>query len=629
MTGNLRMLFGKESNMILVFGGTTEGKKTSKILDFIGDVYFYSTKLDVHFDLKGRPISGEMDAVKIVEFCRENEIRLLVDAAHPFAVQLHKNISEAAKQLGVPVLRYEREFEELQKLENVVLFNSYGQLSEALLKSNFRRILSLTGVQTIPVLEAVWKPRTCYFRILDTKLSRQKAEESGIPAEWIIPMNPSDDVDELLQLTQKAGADVLLSKESGASGFMKNKIEVARRLNIPLWVVKRPVLPEPDITVTSEKQLLQQIYILRKSVLKKDAELRSGFTTGTCVTAAAKACFIALVEKRFPKSVEVFLPDNEQTGFLIFPESLSEKSAACTVIKNGGDDPDITHGKEIGCELILSGESGIRFLRGGGIGKVTLPGLQVAVGEPAINPVPRRMIEEALETLADEYEIETGFDIKPFVPEGEELAKHTFNPRVGVVGGISIIGTTGRVKPYSNEAFLATIKYQLSVAHESGHDEVVFTSGKRSENQLRAEFSHLPDTAFIHFGNLVGDSINMAVQQGIKKINLALMFGKAVKLAEGNLNIHSKNVRFNPAFLAEIAQDCGYPLAIIQQIKEVKLANAMLPILPVENNMFFYRKIAEKCSLVCKSLIPAGCSFTFILLASENKICTVSFSNAG
>ncbi len=606
--------------MILVFGGTTEGKKTAEILDFIEEPYFYSTKTDVHFEWKGKPISGEMDVVKIVDFCRENKIRLLADAAHPFALQLHNNIYEAAKQLDIPVLRYEREYQELQKIKNVTFFDSYEQLSIEILRSNFQQILSLTGVQTIPTLKKVWESRTCFFRILDTTLSREKAAQSAIPEGWIIPMNPSNNAEELLYLTKKTRAEILLSKESGTSGFMDSKITVANQLNIPLWIVKRPALPNFDFTVCSEKQLLQQIYILRKSVLKKEGELRSGFTTGTCVTAAVKACFMALAEGAFPKSVEVFLPDGEQTNFLIFQESLSEKSAACTVIKNGGDDPDVTHGKEIGCELILSKQPGIRFLQGKGIGKVTLPGLQVAVGEPAINPVPRKMITEALETLADEYEMEAGFDVKPFVPEGEELAKQTFNPRVGVAGGISIIGTTGKVKPYSNEAFLATIKYQLSVAHESGCHEIVFTSGKRSENQLRADFPHLLDTAFIHFGNLVGDSIKLAVQQGIKKINLALMFGKAVKLAEGNLDTHSKNVQFNPVFLANIAREYGYATNIIQQIDRLTLANTVFSILPLEENQKFYQKIANKCFDVCRLLIPEKYSFVFMLLLEGNVV---------
>ena len=606
--------------MILVFGGTTEGIRTAEILDFIGEPYFYSTKTDVRFEMRGKPVSGEMDAQKIVTFCNNKAIRLIIDAAHPFAVHLHRNIHDAARQAGIPVLRYEREYPGTKESDHVTCFDSFGQLSETLLKSKFQRILSLTGVQTIPALKSVWENRICYFRVLDTPLSRKKARQTGIPAAYIIQMAPSGAVDELFQLAKKTNAEILLSKESGISGFIEVKKEVSRRLGIPLWIVKRPALPGFDLTVYSGKQLLQQIYTLRKTILKEEGVLRSGFTTGTCVTAAAKACFIALAEGNFPKSVEVSLPGGERTGFLIFPESLSGNKASCTVIKNGGDDPDITHGKEIGCELTRTQEKGIRFLQGKGIGKVTLPGLQLATGEPAINPVPRQMISGVLDFLSEEYETDAGFEVKPFVPEGEMLAEKTFNPRVGIIGGISIIGTTGKVMPYSNEAFLSTIRYQLSVAHESGFDEVVLTSGKRSENMLRPVFPHLPDTAFIHFGNLVGESAKMAVSQRIRIINFGIMLGKAVKLAAGNLDTHSRESTFDPEFAVQIARDCGHDPAVIQKISQVKLANAIRDILPFSQTEPFYMETARHCFRVIRGITGKACSLRLYLLTEKGEM---------
>ncbi len=606
--------------MILVFGGTTEGIKTAEILDFIGEPYFYSTKTDVRFEMQGKPVSGEMDAQKIVAFCSGKAIRLIIDAAHPFAVHLHRNIHEAAIQSGISVLRYEREYPATKESDNVTCFDSFGQLSEALLKSKFQRILSLTGVQTIPALKSVWEKRICYFRVLDTPLSKKKAGESGIPAEYIIPMAPSGAVDELHQLAEKTKAEILLSKESGTSGFIEIKKEVSRKLGVPLWTVKRPSLPDFDLTVYSGKQLLQQIYTLRKTILKEEGVLRSGFTTGTCVTAAAKACFMALAEGIFPKSVEVTLPGGERTSFLIFPESLSGNKASCTVIKNGGDDPDITHGKEIGCELTRTQEKGIRFLQGKGIGKVTLPGLQLAVGEPAINPAPRQMISSALDFLSEEYETDTGFELKPFVPEGETLAGKTFNPRVGVTGGISIIGTTGKVTPYSNEAFLSTIRYQFSVAHESGFDEVVLTSGRRSENMLRPVFPHLQDPAFIHFGNLVGESVKMAVLQKIRTINLGIMLGKAIKLAAGNLDTHSRESAFDPEFAVQIARNCGYNPEVIQKISQVILANAIRDILPFSQTEPFYLETARRCFQGILKITGRDCSLRLYLLTEKGEM---------
>ncbi|MGQ1947831.1 cobalt-precorrin-5B (C(1))-methyltransferase CbiD [Geofilum sp. OHC36d9] len=603
--------------MILLFGGTTEGRKTADVLDFIDEDYVYSTKTEVVSHHKGKNLCGEMDRSAIVSFCRANNVGLIIDAAHPFASQLHQNIHDAANEVKTPVLRYERQYPETASHPNITSFESFEQLTQAILRSHYLKILALTGVQTITALQPVWQSRTCYFRILDTSLSRQKALNTSIPNHLIIPMHPSGDEDELQLLVKKTGAQLLLSKESGSSGFTETKISVAQKMGIPLWMVKRAPLPHFDYVVDSPKELLQQIYRLRKTILKKEGVLRTGYTTGVCTTAAAKACFLALAEKKFPESVQLSLPNGEQTGFLIFPKTLTQKQAACTVIKNGGDDADVTHGKEIGCQLTLTTKEGISFLQGQGIGKVTLPGLPLPVGEPAINPMPRKMISEMLQHLSGAYELETGFEVTPFVPDGEKLALQTFNARVGVVGGISIIGTTGKVKPYSNEAFLATIGYQLSVAHESKINRVVLTSGKRSENMLRPLYPDLPDTAYIHFGNMVGQSLQLATAQKIPQITMGLMFGKAVKLAEGNMDTHSKKSTFNARFAATVADKCRYPISISLKIAGLTIANAIQHIIPFSATEPFYLEIARRCFDRCSALIPKGIKFTFVLLNDE------------
>ncbi len=203
------------------------------------------------------------------------------------------------------------------------------------------------------------------------------------------------------------------------------------------------------------------------------------------------------------------------------------------------------------------------------------------------------------------------------MPEGERLAAKTFNLRVGVVGGISIIGTSGRVIPFSSEAFLASIRPQLSVAMETGFREVVLTSGKRSENLIRSDFSHLPDTAFVHFGNLIGDTIRLAVEEGAEKITLALMFAKSTKLAAGNLNTHSKHCHFDPVFVADIARDCGLAPGLIGEIESVKMANAVLDIISPQVSAHFYQAIATKCFEVCKPLIPENVAFEFVMLTGK------------
>lgn len=610
--------------MILLFGGTTEGRQAARLLDVIGQDYYYSTKVEASQEVGGRLLVGPMNTNAMAKFCMENSIRLIINAAHPFAVDLHQNIYDATIRCNISTLRLERPVPDFSNNSQVHFFDDFASLEKALLASNYQRILALTGVQTIPKLRAVWESRQCWFRILDTRLSRQKANEYGIPKHMVVPMAPDEDVDKLVALAKKTGARVLLSKESGASGFIQSKMKAAALLKVPLWVVRRPSLPDFSYTVFSSKVFLQRFYQLRRELMQDKSDLRKGYTTGTCFTAAVKACFLGLVTGGvFPDEVSVMLPGGGSAVFPVFSANVIDAKASCVVVKDAGDDADVIHGHEIGCELNISPDQGVKFLQGEGVGKITLPGLSVPVGQPAINPVPRQMVTNLLEHLAEEYGLETGFEVRAFVPEGERLAAKTFNPRVGVEGGISIIGTSGRVIPFSSEAFLASIRPQLAVAMETGFREVVLTSGKRSENLIRSDFSHLPDTAFIHFGNLIGDTIRLAVEEGAEKITLALMFAKSTKLAAGNLDTHSKNCRFDPVFLTDIARNCGFTSDVIDKIESVKMANAVLDIIPPEVSPLFYQTIATKCFEVCKPLIPENIAFRFVMLTDNERMITI------
>ena len=602
--------------MVLVFGGTTEGKKVAELFDVIGQDYFYSTKTDAHKEIKGKRIFGALNKPDMLTFCKYKNIRLIVDAAHPFATELHETIFNIASEMQIEVIRYERNYP-FYDSPLLRYFGSYDAMLAALSSSAFSNVFALTGVQTITRFKSFWQEREIYFRILNTDLSKEKARKTGISSKYVVPMTPKADKAGLVELSKKLNAEILISKESGESGFFEAKVKASQELNIPLWVVKRPSLPYNKNIVDNPRAFLQLFYSLRKTALKEEGILKSGYTTGTCVTACAKACFLALTHKRFPQSVQVELPDGEKVRMPVFPETLTENTASCIVVKDAGDDPDVTHGKEIGCELELSETPRIDFIKGKGIGLVTLPGLQVKVGEPAINPVPRKMISDMLFAMSDEYETEYGFSVKPFVPEGEELAKQTFNPRVGVMGGISIIGTSGRVKPYSNEAFLESIRQQVRVAKENECTEVVLTSGKRSENKLREEFPNLPHVAFIHFGNMIGEAIKLAASERIKKINLAIMLGKAVKLAEGHMDTHSKKVVFNPGFVANLAKEAGYPEDVVNQIKNQKLANAITDIIPFPAEEPFYKSIAKRCYKNCLELLPQHCNFALFLQVGD------------
>jgi cobalt-precorrin-5B (C1)-methyltransferase len=600
--------------MILVFGGTTEGKNSAVLLDFLSEPYFYSTKNKSGLEIQGSQLHGAKTADEISEFCQNKSIKLIIDAAHPFAKELHKNIYNVAEKLNITTIRFERTYPKLDRYENIRRFPSFQEMIAEIHSDNFKNILCLTGVQTIPFFGKIIKTKNCYFRVLDSQKSLQLARQYKMKDEFIIPSKPNESVDKLVQLIKSKKADVILTKESGTSGFFMSKVKASCKSNLPLWVVQRPKLPPFDYTVDSKKSLLQTFYTVRKQLKKTDDALRYGYTTGTCVTAAAKACFIALMEKKFPEQVCVQIPDGEMACFLVFPESLEGAGASCVVIKDAGDDPDITHAKEIGCELCITEKAGIRFVRGKGIGMVTMPGLQVKKGEPAINPVPRQMISSMLHELSGFYETEHGFDVKPFVPEGEHLAKQTFNPRVGVIGGISVIGTSGRVVPYSSQAFLSSVKSQLSVARESGMNEVILTSGKRSENILKPFNKHLPEIAFIHYGNLIGETLQMAIKKNFQKITLGVMFGKAIKLAEGYMDTHSKNSAFNPGFAAGIAKECGYPEPTVNKIQELKLANAIRDLIPFSQTQPFYNEIAKRCFSQTKTVVKEKAKLSFFLI---------------
>ena len=602
--------------MILVFGGTTEGRKVASLLDYTGDAYFYSTKTKMQQEIGGKVIFGAMDRTDIQQFCKSNGIRVIIDAAHPFAEELHTNIYMVASELKITTIRYERVFKELNQA-NIRMFNSFDNLVNEIQTSNYKQILALTGVQTIKHFKEIWKTKPCYFRILNRKESIELAMETGIPDDFIIKENPDNKVDSLIALAKKTKAELIVSKESGLSGQIESKLQATKQLHLPLWIVKRPTLPDFDIDIDNEKDFLKTFYPLRRNALKQNHKLRSGFTTGSCVTACAMACFLALVEGKFPEQVRIQIPAGDKASFLVFDGKLSTQKASCLVIKDAGDDPDITHGKEIGCGLELKQEPGIVFRKGDGIGLVTLPGLQLEVGEPAINPVPRKMITDMLMHYAEEYNLDRGFIVTPFAPEGKKLARQTFNERVGVIGGLSIIGTSGKVLPYSHEAFVGTIKKQFNVLKSLGITEVVLSSGKRSENFLKSNYLHLPKTAFIHFGNLIGESLKMAVSDGIKKITLALMFGKATKLAEGHLDTHSRKVTFNPQFIKLLAKELGYPLNILKEIEQQRIANAIPDFLPFDKSEKLYQQVACLCYKNCRKLLGHQTNFKFVLLSGE------------
>lgn len=285
--------------------------------------------------------------------------------------------------------------------------------------------------------------------------------------------------------------------------------------------------------------------------------LRSGWTTGACAAAAAKAAYFALHGRGFPDPVEIVLPRGERPRFALATQILDDDSATAGVIKDGGDDPDVTHGAEVLARVRLGAPgSGVTFKGGIGVGIVTRPGIPVPIGEPAINPGPRRIISANLLAAADAIGGPTDIEVTISIPKGVELAEKTLNPRLGIVGGISVLGTTGVVVPYSCEAFIQTIQRAVKVAAASGATHVAASTGFASERAAR-RVHDLPDVALIDMGDFVGGLLKYLRAHPLPRLTLAGGFAKFVKLGEGELNVHSKESRVDFGKLAELVRELG------------------------------------------------------------------------
>ena len=279
---------------------------------------------------------------------------------------------------------------------------------------------------------------------------------------------------------------------------------------------------------------------------KPEGELKRGWTTGACATAAVKAAFWALRVGTFPDPVSITLPKGEQPAF---PLALAEKGdgwARVGIVKDAGDDPDVTHGAMIIAKVTLGGE-GVRFKAGEGVGVVTKAGLPIAVGEPAINPVPRAMMTAEIEALGG-----GGVEIEISIPGGVEIAQKTWNARLGIVGGLSILGTTGIVHPFSCAAWISSIHRGIDVARAAGFTHVAGCTGSTSEDAVRVHYG-LPLEAMLDMGDFAGGVLKYLRSHPVPRITIGGGFGKMVKLAQGHMDLHSGRSQVDFAWLAERA----------------------------------------------------------------------------
>ncbi len=281
--------------------------------------------------------------------------------------------------------------------------------------------------------------------------------------------------------------------------------------------------------------------------------LRTGWTTGACAAAAAKAACAALVHGDFPDPVSIRLPGGETPSFALARHEKTGEFARAGIVKDAGDDPDVTHGALIIATVRLDADAqGINFRAGEGVGTVTLPGLPLAVGEPAINPAPRLLIAEALREVTQPAGLSCGLDVEISIPGGDRLARRTMNPRLGITGGLSVLGTSGIVRPYSCAAWIAAIREGMDVARAMGLDHVAGCTGPMSERAARQHL-RLPEQAFIDMGDFAGGLLKYARRHPIPRLTIAAGLAKLTKLAQGALDLHSARSRVDMKKLAALS----------------------------------------------------------------------------
>lgn len=581
--------------MILVFGGTTEGRKAVEVLEEGGNTYYYSTKtgeqdITLHH---GQRIDGALDAEAMQTFCREHDVRLIVDAAHPFASQLHQTIAQVSESLNIPTIRYERIYPERDS--EITWIDDYSQIPR-----DIHSLLATTGVQSISKLKPLEAEGIrIYYRILQRESSIALAQKQGASPEQLCYYEDPQDI--------PVEAETILLKESGLSGGFSEKVEAAKARGMRIIALKRPQTPKIFTIVNGP-------YGLRRAVEKLLPEfypLHSGLTTGTCATAAAIAATMRLLRNEMPSEVSVVLPNGET---IHVPVGYGGNYAYC--IKESGDDPDVTNGLEIGAvvehSLKQERRSLIMIEGGKGVGTFTLPGFDYPQGSPAINKAPREMICKNIKPLIDEH---TPLNITIFVPQGEEIARRTFNPRLGIEGGISIIGVSGIVKPFSEEAFIDSIRKCMTIAKASGSDRVVINSGGKSERFVKALYPDLPAQAFVEYGNYIGETLKIAHELGIRKVTLGVMLGKAVKLAAGHLDTHSRRATMDKAFVKQLLDEAHCDV----DITPITLARELWDLLSMEEAKAFAKVIISHCTDHCAPLLPDG-SLTILLITDEGMV---------
>ncbi len=345
--------------------------------------------------------------------------------------------------------------------------------------------------------------------------------------------------------------------------------------------------------------------------------LRKGWTTGACAAAAAKAAFEALLTGRFPDPVTIRLPRGQRPSFALAERHLEAGVATAGIVKDAGDDPDVTHGVTVRTSVRAAAPgAGITFKAGPGVGTVTRPGLPLAPGEPAINPGPRGMIADALGDVAEAHDAAADLDVTVAIPGGEALAEKTWNPRLGIVGGLSILGTTGVVVPYSCSAWIHSIHRGIDVARANGFEHVVAATGKNSEKAARDRFG-LPIEAMIDMGDFAGGMLKYLRRHPVPRVTIAGGFAKLTKLAQGNLDLHSARSQVDFARLADTLGAVG---GTDDQVAAARRANTAAEVLDIAGALPLADALAQAARQTAKKAAGGSAGIEVMIVDRTGRV---------
>ncbi|UDL94988.1 cobalt-precorrin-5B (C(1))-methyltransferase [Lichenihabitans sp. PAMC28606] len=352
---------------------------------------------------------------------------------------------------------------------------------------------------------------------------------------------------------------------------------------------------------------------------RTSAALRRGWTTGTCATAAARAAYEALVTGAFPDPVSVALPNGQRIAFALASTEHGANYAQAGIVKDAGDDPDVTHGAVILATVRLASEGrGILFRAGAGVGTVTRPGLALGIGEPAINPVPRAMIRAAIDEAATAFDGPRDVDVEISIPGGEKLAERTLNGRLGIVGGLSILGTTGIVIPYSCAAWIDSIHRGIDVARALGLPHVAGATGDTSEKAIQAHYA-LSDPALIDMGDFVGGMLKYLRRYPVPRVTIAGGVAKISKLGQGLLDLHSKRGEVDRAWLGAQAASIGATQDDVTLIRDVNTIAQAFDVMQ-QRGIDLGRPVATSAWETAAATLGPGIDLDIVLIDRDGRV---------